>query len=230
MTMSCFLSKKKNTDILTVMEAFAVFVLVLFALHVTNTSTGAGYLLYIRSGVLSRSAWDMILELILILLMLVLLIVPSLIIKADPGSIALFFLSVCGFTAYLRPDRLLAPFTGGEIMSRGDIVNSVFSILPVWIVCGSFQLLLFADAKGRELKLLTIMALISVGCLIIGALTPAFEIFLFASGYFLNLPVLEAGKRQGITSDPIVSGLIPGTVLCLRSVWRLLLVLSTYHM
>ena len=224
-----FFLKKKNIDIIVGLEALAVFAMAVLAIHDTNTATGAGYLLFIRTGSLSREAWNLIVDIVLVTLAVILLFVPAKLLKADIGSASVFFLSVSAFSVYLRPDRFIAPFTQGDVMPAYEIKNSVISWIPVWIVCAAVLALVFftVDAKKRKLPLIT--AAVSALCLPVGALTPAFEIFIFASGYFLTIPFLNIRPDDKGVS-PLVMRLIPGTVLFLRSIWRLFMVLSTYHM
>ena len=167
-----FFLKKKNIDIIVGLEALAVFAMAVLAIHDTNTATGAGYLLFIRTGSLSREAWNLIVDIVLVTLAVILLFVPAKLLKADIGSASVFFLSVSAFSVYLRPDRFIAPFTQGDVMPAYEIKNSVISWIPVWIVCAAVLALVFftADAKKRKLPLIT--AAVSALCLPVGALTP----------------------------------------------------------
>ena len=230
MKMSGFFSKKKNIDIITCLEALAVFALAVLSIHDTNTATGAGYLLFLKSGALTRDAWNIILDLALVIMMIALLCVPALMLKAEPGSIPVFFLSACAFSVYLRPDRLIAPFLGGDVLSSGQIRTAIATWIPVWSVCAAVEILIFLSSEKEIIKLSLITAAVSMLCLIAGAFTPAFEIFLFASGCVICLPFLKLpiGERDG--ADPVIFRLIPGTVLFLCGAWRLFMVLSTYHM
>ena len=230
MKMKEFFSKKKNIDIIVFLEALAAMAMAVLAIHDTNTATGAGYLLYISSGSMSRGAWNIILDLCIIAAMLVLIAVPAFILKTGLGSTSLFFLGACAFSSYLRPDRLLAPFMGGEIISRADARVAVISWLPAGIVCAAVLLTVFSVSEKNTVKIPAITGAVSAACLVLSVLTPASEIFLFAAGYFVAIPFLAADKCKEGTSDMLVLRLIPASVMFLCGIWRLFMVLSAYHM
>ena len=228
--MRSFFTKKKNIDFIICLEAMAVFVRAVLAMHDTNTATGAGYSLFIATGALSREAWDILVDLGLVVLMIVLLLIPMLILKADPGSTALFFLGASAFSVYLRPDRFLAPFTGGSVLSFEDRKWALIAYIPSWMICAGILLLVCSLRKGAMRKVITVCTLASVSCALAGSVTPAFEIFLFASGYFITMPFIRIASEDETGTDPLTFRFIPGTVMFLCGVWRLIMVLSTYHM
>ncbi len=215
---------------IVLVEALAVLVMAVLAVHDTNTATGAGYLLYITSGALTRNVWNIILDLFIILMMLVFVAIPVKILRADFGGAALFFLGVSAFAIYLRPDRLLAPFMGGEILSFADAKAAIVSWIPLWIICASVVVMIYADPEKEKPKFPVIASALSILSLILSLITPASEIFMFVSGYFVAMPFLTMGRKEEKESDPLVFRLIPASVFFLSAVWRLVMVLSTYHM
>lgn len=228
--MRSFFTKKKNIDIIVCLEAMAVFVLAALAVHDTNTATGAGYSLFIATGALSRETWNVLTDLVLVILMIALLLIPKFILKADLGSSALFFLGASAFSVYLRPDRFIAPFTGGDVLGFEDKRWAVIGYIPTWMICAGILLLVFCSRKGPVRKVIIICTSVSVLCVIAGLITPAFEIFIFVSGYFITMPFIRIASEDEACADPAVFRLVPGTVMCLCGVWRLIMVLSTYHM
>jgi hypothetical protein len=227
--MKGFFSKKKNIDIIVCLEAMAVSVLAVLAIHDTNTATGAGYSLFIRTGAFTRQGWDFMVDLVIILLITGLLAVPSLVFKTGLGNAAIFFLGTCAFSVYVRPDRLLAPFTGGTALEFAEKKDAFVSWVPTWLLASGILVLVFFSRKKEVQKTVAVCAALSAVSAAAGFLIPAFEIFLFGSGYFIAMPFLHMAPC-GEDDDPVVSGLIPGTVLCLCGIWRLIMVLSTYHM
>ncbi|MBR7090156.1 MAG: hypothetical protein IKI46_06700 [Lachnospiraceae bacterium] len=230
MKMTGFISKKRNIDIILCLEALIVFALSVLAVHDTNTSAGAGYSLFIRTGALSREGWNVIVDLALVILMIVLLIVPSLVLKSGLGSSALFFLAVSAFSFYARPDRLIAPFTGGTILSLYDKRNAFVTWFPTWIICAGILMLVFFSRKKEEYGTVLVCAALSAASVLLGFITPAFEGFLFAAGYFIAMPFLRLPPTGEKDDAPVIYGLVPGTVLFLCGAWKLIFVLSTYHM
>lgn len=230
MKMNGFISKKRNIDIILCLEALVVFALAVLAVHDTNTSAGAGYSLFIRSGVLSREGWNVIVDLVLVILMIALLVIPSIALKSGFGSSALFFLGVSAFSVYARPDRLIAPFTGGTILSLYEKWNALVTWFPTWIVCAGILMLVFFSRKEGEYKAALVCAALSAVSVLLGFITPAFESFLFMAGYFIAMPFLRLSPAGEKDEAPVIYGLVPGTVLFLCGAWRLIFVLSTYHM
>ncbi|MBO4608958.1 MAG: hypothetical protein J5696_03715 [Lachnospiraceae bacterium] len=227
--MNGFFSKKKNIDIIVCLEAMAVSVLAVFAVHDTNTATGAGYSLFIGTGAFTRRGWDFMVDLVIILLIAGLLAVPSLIFKTGLGNAAMFFLGTCAFAVYVRPDRLLAPFTGGAALEFSEKKDAFVSWIPTWLLAVGILVLVFFSRKKEEIKTALICAVLSAVCAVLGFITSAFEIFLFGSGYFVAMPFIRMAP-VGEDDDPVVYGLIPGSILFLCGTWRLIMVLSTYHM
>ena len=228
--MRSFFTKKKNTDIIVCLEALVVFALASLAVHDTNTATGAGYSLFIETGVLSRETWNILVDLVLLVLMIALPLIPKAVLKADLGSTALFFLGASAFSVYLRPDRFLAPFTGCSVLGIEDRKWAVIAYMPSWMICAGILLLVCSLRKEAMRKVISVCTLASVSCVLAGLFTPAFEIFIFASGYFVTMPFICIVSEDETNADPLTFRLIPGTVMFLCGVWRLIMVLSTYHM
>lgn len=228
--MRSFFTKKKNIDIIVCLEAMAVFALAVLAVHDTNNATGAGYSLFLKTGTLTRGTWNILIDLVLVISMIVLLLIPKFILKADPGSVALFFLGASAFSFYLRPDRFLAVFDGGSDLTFDERRWAVIGYIPTWIICAGILLLIFFSQKGVMRKVIVICASVSALCVIAGPVSSQFEILMFASGYFITMPFIRALSVDGRESDAVILRLVPGTVMFLCGMWRLIMVLSTYHM
>ena len=98
------------------------------------------------------------------------------------------------------------------------------------MICAGILLLVCSLRKEAMRKVISVCTLASVSCVLAGLFTPAFEIFIFASGYFVTMPFICIVSEDETNADPLTFRLIPGTVMFLCGVWRLIMVLSTYHM
>jgi hypothetical protein len=198
------------------------------AVHDTGTATGAGFLIFLRTGLLSRGAWDLLLDAIVLLLICAVVAVPAVLLKSGIRNAALYLLSGIALLPLVRPDRIVSPFMGGEVMSMGDAVSAVTAYMPLWILTLSLILLMhYGPGAGNERKTrLVILACISAALIVLSfIIRPFSEIILFASGAVLLLPVLElkAGEKDHTV-------FLASVVLFIRGMWRLYMAMALYHL
>lgn len=200
-------------------------VLALLAIHNTVTATGAGYLFFLKTGALTRTAWDIIVDLLVIVLAAALIIIPSLIFKAGIKAAAIFMMSGVSLCRLIRPDILITSFMGRDNEGALAAFNGLLGYLPalliaafyVWVICK------VPSEEDDNNKSLFIYACITAALLIASVLISSLhEIFLFAAGYCMLLPSVKGLKKTEKGSAFI------SFVLFAASVWRLYFVLVTY--
>lgn len=220
--MDKFLSSKKNTDILVFAEALLVFAMVVLAIHDTNTATGTGYWFLLKLNVLGRTFWDLLVDAVLILAVFALTLIPVFILRGKPVDAVLFFMGNCALNVYIRPDRLLSLFTGGTV-ERWDAMYALLSYLPGIFLTVALSILVSAP---RQVSCFITSAFL----LIAGICLPSVsELTRFLAGYTALIPYLGFCTSEKDEMSYLLNRFLPGTVFCLCSVWRLIMVLSTYH-
>ena len=220
--MDKFFSSKKNTDIILFAEALAVFAFAVLAMHDTNTATGTGYWFALKFNASSRTFWDLAVDAVLVVSVLALVLIPVFILKGKLSDAVLFFLANAALNIYIRPDRLLSLFTGGTV-ERADAVYALLSFLPGLLLIIAFSILISAPR-------MTLFSAVS-GCLLIAGIgiPHLSEITRFAAGYVALIPYLGYLVSDRDEKNRVLTGLLPGTLFCLCGIWRLIMVLSTYH-
>ena len=222
------ISEKKKRIPLTAIESAVISVIAVLAIHDTNTATGAGYLLYLQMGGLSRTGWDLIVDAWVVLLMVLCAFVPSILFKTGRKGQGVFFLAGTALLELVRPDRLLAPFSGGEAITRDAAVYSLLSFLPAWMMIGLAVYILYRlpGTSEKESDHAGLCACASMILMFISVIfTSFFEICMFASGYILLVPAARQIPKIKYSGQTVL-----GTVLFLGSLWRLYLIMATYHM
>ena len=220
--MDKLLSSKKNTDILLLAEAFAVFVFAVLAVHDTNTATGTGFWFLLKFNVAGRTFWDIAVDAVLLLSVIALTVIPVFILKGKISDAVLFFMANAALNIYIRPDRLLSVFTGSDV-TRTDAAYALLSFLPGILLICAFSILISAPRMVRFFG-------ISAALLAFGICIPSLaEITRFFAGYFALMPYLAFCSSGRDEKNRALIRLLPGCLFCLCGVWRLILVLSTYH-
>ena len=217
-----------KSDICIVSMALAAFILCAMAALDTVKATGTGFYMYLKTGSVSREGWDVICLIVILLSVLILAAIPALLMKGNITDASIVFLSNGALTVFVRPDRILAPFIGGEAAERIDIIFRYLKYLPVWI--GAIVFILIVSQTAGDVKDLNriIMVCICVSALfmILGYIVnSAYELFLFASGYALLWPLVRITKE----SRKILY-LVPGVVFFAAMIWKLYMALALYHM
>ena len=208
--------------IIPVAEALAVFAMAVLAIHDTNTATGTGYWFLLKFNVLGRTFWDLAVDAVLILFVAALTLIPVFILKGKLTDAVLFFLANAALNIYIRPDRLLSLFTGSAV-ERADALYALLSFLPGLLLIVAFTIALSAPKMYLYLAV--------SGCLIIlGICIPGLsELTRFAAGYTATIPYLGYLISCKDEENALYIRLLPGTLFCLCGIWRLIMVLSTYH-
>ena len=222
------ISENKKRIPLTALEAAVISVLAVLAIHDTNTAAGAGYLLYLQMGGLSRMGWDLIVDAWIVLLTVLCTFVPSILFKTGYKGQGVFFLAGTALLELIRPDRLLAPFSGGEAITRDAAVYSLLSFLPVWMMIAVAVYILYRlpGTSEKESDHAGLCACASMVLMFVSVIFPVlFEICIFASGYILLVPAARQIPKMKYSGQTFL-----GTVLFLGSFWRLYQIMATYHM
>ena len=215
----------KFQNILICTEGILVSILALLAIHNTVTATGAGYLLFLKTGVLSRTGWDITVDAFVFILSLALVLIPVLIRKAGIKDAFLFLMAVISLCALVRPDILLTSFMGREGLEAGKALFDLLTYLPTLSVALLLTAgIIFVFNLGDEgVKKHFVGGVFAVLFLLLSVLITSFyEIFLFAAGYTVLLPMI--GRVSKIKYG---TGLL-SVVLFAASVWKLYFVLITY--
>lgn len=220
--MDKFLSSKKNTGIILIAEALAVFAMAVLTIHDTNTATGTGYWFLLKFNVLGRTFWDLAVDALLVLTVIALTLIPLIILKGKLTDAFLFFLANVALNTYIRPDRLLSLFTGSSV-ERSDALYALLSFLP-----GLFLIVAFTIALSAPKMYLYFG---EAACLIVlGICLPGLsEVTRFAAGYTALIPYLGYLVSERDDKNVLYIRILPGTLFCLCGIWRLIMVLSTYH-
>lgn len=216
----------------TIAIAMAVigFAFCIYAILDTVKATGTGYYMYLNSGVFTRGGWDIICTLVIAVAVLCITIAAAVILHGSVYDMALFFLANGALTKYVRPDRILAPFTGGEALERSGVYVKYLDYAPAWILTIVFLLIIssaFDDMTEKTLKK-HILKCVCASALMLALgylINSAFELFLFAAGVSILLPVLKVSKTA---SKKVM--VIPGGVFFICMIWKLYMATALYHM
>ncbi len=220
----------KNKKWEAVLIAMAAVSLAFGVLAVFDTvrATGTGYYMYLSSGLFTREGWDLICVALITLAMLLLVFIPTCIMQGRVADAALLFLANGALTQYVRPDKIIAPFTGGDVMDRYAILFRYRDYIPLWITVLACLIVIGLAGEDRRSydSFVICCAGVSMLFLVMGyALNAAYELFVFASGYALVLPL-----SKSIARTEKKSFIIPAAVLFIGTVWRLYLAMAIYHM
>ena len=197
----------------------------ILAIHDTVTATGAGYLLFLKTGMISRTGWDIIADLLVIILSLAFVIVPAIICKSGIEGAVLFYLANVSLTQLVRPDILITSFMGREGEGAEAALTKLTGYLPTLLIAFAVTLII-RIASGEE-KLLSgkKVLYIVIPALFLGLSIPVssmYEVFTFCTGYSVLLPAV--GRMKDIKEGKLITAF----VLILASIWRLYFVLATY--
>ncbi len=203
-------------------EALAVYAMVILAIHDTNTATGTGYWFLLEFNVLGRTFWDIAVDVTLVLAVTALALIPVFILKGKLTDAVLFFMGNCALNIYIRPDRLLSLFTGTSAV-RSDALYALPEFLPGMLLIAAFTILI--SAPGMYLCFVISACFIALGICFPGLS----EVTRFIAGYTALIPYLRYLISQRDDDNSLVIRLLPGTLFCLCGIWRLLMVLFTYH-
>ena len=219
------INSPKFQNILICTEGILVSLLALLAIHNTVTATGAGYLLFLKTGALSRTGWDIAVDAFVLILACALIILPVLLNKAWINDGFILLMSVVSLCYLVRPDILLTSFMGREGIETGKAVFDLLTYLPTLLVAVVFVagIVFASETDAERVKHQIICGVIAVLFLLFSVLLTSFhEIFMFAAGYTILLTITgRAGKiKYGVA--------LMSTVLFAASVWRLYFVLITY--
>lgn len=223
--MTGILENRKFQNVLIAAAGPVTAALVLLAIHNTVTATGAGYLFFLKTGALTRTAWDIIVDLLVVTLTAALIIIPALVFRAGIKEAVIFMMSGISLCRLIRPDILITSFTGRESEGAVAALYGLLGYLPalliaafyVWVICK------VPSEEDDNKKSLFIYACITAALLTASVLISSLhEIFLFAAGYCMLLPSVKGLKKTEKGSTFI------SFVLFAASVWRLYFVLVTY--
>ncbi|MCR5739185.1 MAG: hypothetical protein K6G43_05160 [Lachnospiraceae bacterium] len=226
--MKSLTDNKKIQTAIFCLAAAVIFVLVCLAVHDTATATGCGYYLFLQTGAFSRNVWDIAADAGMMAAILVLVLLPAALFRVKADDFAVFFLSGCALLQYVRPDRLITAFTGELEATGEEAVYYLLSYMPVWVITAAVLYLLysFPGTEEKRSDKACVFAGISMLFMFASILIPSFhEIFIFASGYCILLPMLPQIKGR----KPEIR-LVIGAVMFLGSLWRLYFVMAGYHM
>ena len=206
---------------------FAVsFLFSALTVYDTVKATGTGYYIFLNTGLLARGAWDVLFTAFLVILILALVLCGTLLMHGGAADAAFFFMANGALTFYVRPDRIIAPFTGGDVLDRYGVFFRIMDYLPVWIAATVFIYLLSVSTEksssfGFDIKK---AAALSAALIVLSAIfNSAYELFLFAAGYALLLPL--AGTCSEKEKRVL---LFPAAVCFAGMIWRLYSVMALY--
>ena len=216
---------EKFQKLVICVACFIVMITALFAIHDTVTATGAGYLFYLKTGVLSRSAWDIIADILVIVPSTLMLLVPAMICKPGIDVTALFFMANVSLTYLVRPDVLITSFMGREGIGITASVHELLLYLPTLLI--AFAVVTFIRIASDEedmLSLKKVCYFLIPAFFLIMSVTMSFmyEVFVFCAGYCVLLPI--AARLRHIKEGKMILG----AVLFVSALWRLYFVLATY--
>lgn len=222
--MADIIKSSKFQNAIICAEGLIVTILALFAIHDTVTATGAGYFLFLKSGLLSRTAWDILTDALVVIISCVLIVLPALIYKAGIKTAIIFYMAVISLNILVRPDVLITSFTGREAIGPADSFNALLSYLPTICLAISFTMLIcfLSDEKNSVAKYVWYAAAAAIFLAASVVISSFREILVFAAGYAVILPSVKKIESEDHT-------LPVSLVLFAASVWKLYFVLATYH-
>ncbi len=207
--------------------SFSALSFVFCVLTVLDTvrATGTGYFMFLGTGMLTRESWDIVCAVFILVLIFILVLAATYIMHGSLTDAAFFFIANGALTEYVRPDKILAPFTGGDVLDRYGVFFRIVDYLPMYLTGIIFLLLMLMAGDGEKYKGMVIKASAASGILITLSLiiNNAFELFLFAAGYVLLFPLiaLGAGKEK--------RAFVPASaVFFVCMIWRLYSAMALY--
>ncbi len=206
-------------------EGLIVTILALFAIHDTVTATGAGYLLFLKSGLLSRTVWDIMVDALVAVITFALILIPVRIYKAGITEAVIFYLAGVSLAMLVRPDILITSFTGREAVGVAASADALLSYLPLFCIAIVFTVMICftSDEKESVKKYVWYAAFAAIFIASSVILSSFREIFVFAAGYTVLLPSV---KKTGSLKEHVLPLSI---VLFAASAWKLYFILATYH-
>lgn len=223
--MTEILKNRKFQNTLISFEGVLTASLILLSIHNTVTATGAGYMFFLKTGALTRTAWDIIVDLLVVILTGALIAAPVMIFKAGVKEAVVFMMSGVSLCKLVRPDILITSFTGRESEGiraslygmLGYIPTLLIAVFYVWVI------LSVSSEEDENKKSTVIYACITAALLAASVLISSFhEIFMFVAGYCVLLPTVN--RLKNIEEGSILISF----VLFAASLWRLYFVLVTY--
>ena len=225
--MKKILSDNKIRDRILVIEGLLIILLCVLTIHDTGTATGAGYLMFLKTGLFSRSGWDLVIDVWVLGIVCLFILIPSMKLKSSLSDASLFFMMGVSIIHLVRPDKLLIFVRMPEIQ-REEVIRALIEYLPEWILLlfVLYMIYSFSGSDQKDVDRAEICVCISILFMFAGVIfPPVYELSLFASGYVLLIPLLAK-----ITGRKECERLLLGTLLLLRCIWRLYMIMAQYHM
>ena len=219
-------NQKTQKAVIAVMAVF-VFLFAVLAIHDAVVATGTGYYFNLTTGTLSRSIWNYIVDLALAAVIAIAALLPAIIMKSEPSDVALFFLANVAVSVYIRPDTILQGFLGNYVPSPQDSVNSLWEVMPLWFILFFVVFMVYSLlAQKSSYRLAIICVAVSVLFFLLAILLPVYRhYFLWLMAYVLLISLLKQFPALDVSGK-----LSLGFVFFLCGVWRLYLVMATYHL
>ncbi len=203
---------------------YILFALAVLAAHDAGTATGTGFYMQLKTGALSREAWDVIVDAVLVILTLVCVCIPAIRFRSDMTSVSLFVMAGISLIPLVRPDRLVTVLMGDGTGSFEQALQGLLSNLPLMII--TYALVYALQSEDAEHpRFIRVCGLVAaVLCTLSLTLAVLSDVFLFFAGYTILLPVLKGAvgnfKGRGLMA----------AVFFLGGMWKMISILFAYHM
>ena len=222
--MTEILKNRKFQNALTYAEGLVTAALVLLAVHNTVTATGAGYLFFLKTHALPRTVFDILIDLLVVIMTAALIAVPAVIFKAGITDAVIFMMSGTALCPLVRPDILITSFTGRESAGMGASFYALLGYIPTMIISAFYVWVIYTSSSEEDDKK-SILIYICIAITLSAAsvlMSRFYEILVFAAGYCVLLPSLKGLKNTE------KGRLLISFVLFAASLWRLYFILVTY--
>ena len=190
------LMARKKQNVWVLLLTCIIFMMSVRTLHDTNTATGAGYLLFLKTGYFSRYVWELLLDVIILCAALLMILIPVRIWRTKAEDVSVFILLCCACIPLIRPDILIIPFFQERVAVNGrEIISLLQQYGPRQIISAVLLLIFVSMDEGYELihkSRLVSVVVISGMLFVTGAvLTGIHDHLFFLSSYVLLLPCLK---------------------------------------